>query len=78
MKPHSLSLETAYVRWRASFGPFEAGCFGALCQFVRAHFDEPLDHYYREGHESLSDFPSWAFERYLLEGRGTGTGEGVP
>ena len=77
MKPHRLSLDAAYVRWRASFDPFEARFFGALCEFVRVHFDDLLDHYYREGHESLNAFPAWAFERYLLECEGTGAREDV-
>jgi hypothetical protein len=44
---------------------FEAGCFEALCEFVRVHFDKLLDRYYLEGHDSLNEFPAWAFERYL-------------
>ena len=60
-----LSFDTAYIRWRAEFAPFEANCFDALCEFVRVHFDNLMDRYYREGHEALNDFPAWAFERYL-------------
>ena len=60
-------VETAYIRWRAEFAPFEANCFDALCEFVRVHFDNLMDGYYREGHEALNDFPAWAFERYLRE-----------
>ena len=62
-----LSFDTAYIRWRAEFAPFEANCFAALCEFVRAHFDRLIDRYYDEGHEALTDFPAWAFERYLRE-----------
>ena len=62
-----LSFDTAYIRWRAEFAPFEANCFDALCEFVRVHFDNLMDRYYREGHEALNDFPAWAFERYLRE-----------
>jgi hypothetical protein len=62
-----LSFDTAYIRWRGEFEPFEIHCFAALCEFVRAHFDSLIDHYYREGHEALHDFPAWAFERYLRE-----------
>jgi hypothetical protein len=65
MKPHRSAFDPAYSRWRTEFVPFEAKCFGALCEFVRVHFDNLLDHYYWEGHESLNDFPAWAFERYL-------------
>jgi hypothetical protein len=36
-----------------------------------------LDHYYGEGHESLNDFPAWAFERYLREAKRTGAREDV-
>ena len=61
------SFDTAYLRWRAEFAPFEANCFDALCEFVRVHFDDLIDGYYREGHEALNDFPAWAFERYLWE-----------
>jgi len=71
MKARRLSLDPAYTRWRAEFEPFEARCFEALCEFVRAHFDNLLDRYYCEGYESLNAFPTWAFERYLrdVEGR---------
>jgi hypothetical protein len=62
-----LSFDTAYIRWRAESAPFEANCFDALCEFVRLHFDDLIDRYYREGHEALNDFPAWAFERYLWE-----------
>jgi hypothetical protein len=34
---------------------------------VRVHFDNLIDRYYREGHESLNDFPTWAFERDLRD-----------
>jgi hypothetical protein len=61
------SFDMAYVRWRAEFAPFERRCFDALCDFVRAHFDNLIDHYYREGHVALHEFPAWAFERYLRE-----------
>ena len=60
-----LSIDSAYIRRRAEFAPFEANCFDALCEFVRVHFDDLIDGYYQEGHEALNDFPAWAFERYL-------------
>ena len=53
------------IRWRAEFAAFEAKCFASLCEFVRVHFDDLIDGYYRDGHEVLNDFPAWAFERYL-------------
>jgi hypothetical protein len=62
-----LSFDAAYLRWRAEFAPFESNCFDALCEFVRTHFDNLIDRYYLEGHEVLTDFPAWAFERYLRE-----------
>ena len=61
------SLDSAYIRWRTEFAPFEANCFDALCEFVRVQFDDLIDGYYREGHEALNDFPAWAFEQYLWE-----------
>jgi hypothetical protein len=67
MKPNLSSFEQAYIRWRGRFAPFEARCFEALCEFVRVHFDDLLDRYYCEGHESLKDFPAWAFERYIRD-----------
>ena len=67
MSRNLLSLDSAYIRWRAEFAPFEANCFDALCEFVRVHFDHLIDGYYREGHEALNDFPAWAFEQYLWE-----------
>jgi hypothetical protein len=42
-----------------------SGVLEALCEFVRVHFDKLLDRYYLERHESLNEFPAWAFERYL-------------
>ena len=60
-------FDIAYIRRRPEFAPFEANCFDAVCKFVRAHFDNLSDRYYREGHEALNDFPRWAFERYLWE-----------
>jgi hypothetical protein len=60
-------FDIGYIRWRAEFAPFEANCFGALCEFVRVRFDDLIDCYYGEGHQSLNDFPDWAFERYLHE-----------
>jgi hypothetical protein len=71
MKSHRLSLDPAYIRWRAEFEPFEARCFAAVCEFVRVHFDDLLDRYYWEGHGSLNGFPAWVFERYLV-GRESG------
>lgn len=67
MKPDHSSLDQAYIRWLGKFAAFEARCFKALCEYVRMHFDDLLDSYYWEGHESLSDFPAWAFERYIRE-----------
>ena len=61
------SFDTAYIRGRAQFAPFEPSSFDALCEFVRVHFDNLMDHYYQEGHDALHDFPAWAFERYLRE-----------
>jgi hypothetical protein len=61
----SLPFDSSYDRWRAEFALFEAECFGIVCEFVRVNFDALLDRYYCEGHGSLSDFPAWAFERYL-------------
>jgi len=60
-------FDIAYIRWRADFAPFEANGFGALCEFVRVRFYDLIDRYYQEGHESLNDFPAWAFERFLRE-----------
>jgi hypothetical protein len=67
MKSNLSSFEQAYIRWRGTFASFEARCFEALCEFVRVHFDGLLDRYYYEGHESLKDFPAWAFERYVRD-----------
>ena len=61
------SFDFAYLRWRAKFTPFETGCFEAVCDFVYAHSDDLPDRFYCEGHESLNDFPGWAFERYLRD-----------
>lgn len=77
MKRDGSRFDPAYIPWRAGFVLFEARCFGALCKFVRMHFDDLLDHYYWEGHESLSDFPAWAFERYLSACERTWVGEDV-
>jgi squalene cyclase len=67
MKPHRSSFDATYIRWRTELASFESSCFEALGEFVRVHFDSLLDRYYWEGHESLDDFPAWAFERYLRE-----------
>jgi hypothetical protein len=67
MKSNRSSFDQAYIRWRARFAPFEARCFEGLCEFVRLHFDDLLDRYYWEGHQSLNDFPAWAFELYLRD-----------
>ena len=75
MNAHRSSLDPAYIRWRVEFQPFEMRCFGSLCEFVRRNFDDLLDEYYFEGHESLIAFASWAFERYLWEVEGTGSQE---
>jgi hypothetical protein len=72
MTSHRLSLDAAYFRWWAQFQPFEARCLAAVCEFVRMHFDDLLDRYYREGHESLNAFSGWVFECYLREIEGTG------
>ena len=58
-------MDPTYRRWQTEFAPLEANLFDALCGFVRVHFDNSINHYYQEGHESLIDFRSWAFERYL-------------
>jgi hypothetical protein len=58
-------FDIAYIRWRAEFAPFEVDCFDELCEFVRVHFDDLIDRYYRDGYEALNEFPEWAFERYL-------------
>ncbi len=65
MKPNRSSFDPAYIRWQEKFALFKARCFEALCEFVRVHFDEFLERYYRESHVSLQHFPAWAFERYL-------------
>lgn len=62
-----LCFDIAYIRWRVEFAPFEANCFDALCEFVRLHFEDLIERYYREGHPSLNGFPAWAFECYLRE-----------
>jgi hypothetical protein len=67
MKPNRSSFDQSYLRWREKFASFEARCFAAVCEFVRVHFDDLLDRYYWEGHESLKDFPAWAFERYIRD-----------
>ena len=63
--PDPFSFDSSYLRWRAEFAPFEAECFGIVCEFVCVNFDTLLDRYYRDGHRSLNDFLAWAFERYL-------------
>jgi hypothetical protein len=75
MKLQRSFFDPAYLRWRAEFVLFNATCFGALCEFVRAHFDALLEHYYWEGHESLNDFPAWTFDRYLWEVEGAAARE---
>ena len=75
MKSHRSSLDPSYIRWRLEFERYEGRCFEALAEFVRLHFDDLLDEYYCEGHESLNAFPGWAFERYLLEVEGPGSRE---
>lgn len=75
MKPHRSSFDPTYIQWRAKFAAFESRCFEALFGFVRAHFDNLLDGYYWEGHESMHEFPAWAFERYLRETERAGTSE---
>ena len=60
-------MDPTYRRWQTEFAPFEANCLDALCEFGRVHFDKLIDDFRREGHDSLIDFPSRAFERYLRE-----------
>jgi len=60
-------MDPTYHRWQTEFARFEANFFDALCAFVRVHFDNLINRYYREGHDSLIAFPSWAFERHLGE-----------
>lgn len=60
-------MDPTCSRWQTEFAPSEANCFDALCEFVRVHFDNLIDHYFQEGRDSLIDFPSRAFERYLRE-----------
>ena len=67
LSPSFARFDIAYLRWRAEFAPFEVNCFNALCEFVRVHFDNLVDRYYGEGHESLNGFTTWAFERYIRE-----------
>jgi len=67
MKPNRVCLDQAFLRWRGKFASFEATCFPGLCDFVRVHFDDLLDHFYLEGHDSLVSFAAWAFERYLQD-----------
>jgi hypothetical protein len=77
MKPHRSCCDPTYIRWHAEFALFESRCFEALGEFVRVHFDDLLDRYYWEGHESMDDFLVWAFERYLRETERTGAREDV-
>ena len=65
MKTSRSTFDPAYLLWEAQFTTFEAGCLERLSEFLRAHFDDLLDRFYQLGHESLQDFPAWAFERYL-------------
>jgi hypothetical protein len=65
MARNFLVLDTAYVRWRKEFAPFEASCFNGVCEFFRVNFESLLDRYYCEGHDALNDFPGWVFERYM-------------
>jgi hypothetical protein len=67
MKLNNSSYDPTYIRWRTKFAAFESRCFKALCEFVRGDLDNLLDRYDSEGHESMDDFPAWAFERYLRE-----------
>jgi hypothetical protein len=60
-----LPFDFSYGLWRAEFALFEAECLGIVSEFVRVNFDTLMDRYYCEGHESLNNFPAWAFERYL-------------
>jgi len=78
MKPQPSSFDPTYLRWRAELASFESTYFEALCEFVRVHFDNLLDRYYWEGHESMDDFPAWAFERYLRETERAMAREDVP
>ena len=79
MKPHRSSFDPTYIQWRAEFAAFRGEVLrGALRVCSRAHFDNLLDGYYWEGHESLNEFPAWAFERYLRETERAGAREDVP
>jgi hypothetical protein len=77
MKPHRSSFDPTYNRWRWEFAAFESTYFEALCEFVEVHFEGLLDRYCREGHQSMDDFPAWAFERYLRKTERTGAREDV-
>lgn len=68
------SFEPTYSQWCAKFAPFESKCFEAFSGFVRAHFDSLLDRYYWEDHESMRDFPAWAFEATLRKPTGRALG----
>ena len=77
MKTHRSTFDPAYLQWHAQFTDFETGCFEKLSEFVRLHFDDLLDRFYRLGHESLKEFPAWAFERYLRHIEHTSAREGA-
>ena len=72
MKSRCSSSEPAYLHWRVEFQSFEARCYGAVCEFVRVHFHDLLDGYYREGQQTADDFPAWVFERDLRDAEGSG------
>lgn len=67
MKTSPGSFDPAYLRWCAKFASFEARCFEELYEFVRAHFEDLLDRYYWEGNQSMLEFPTWVFDRYLAD-----------
>ena len=60
-----MCFDIGYIRWRVDFAPFETNCYEQLREFIRLHFDDLIDRYYRDGEQALHEFPEWAFERYL-------------
>jgi hypothetical protein len=52
-----MCFDIGYIRWRADFAPFETNCFEQLREFVRLHFDDLIDRYYRDGQQALHEFP---------------------
>lgn len=68
-----MCFDIGYIRWPADFAPFEADCLDQLYEFVRLHFDDLIDRYYGGGHQTLHEFPDWAFERYLRKSERSAT-----